>query len=260
MNTSLTAKRILVTRPSAQADNLCHLIEHAGGKPWRFPTLEINPEQPDQAGLKKALNADWLIFTSSNAVDFAIRALNGKMPGFVHTQVAAVGSATAKSLQDSGWPVHCVPASEFSSEGLLAEQALQSVSGLDCVIVRGVGGRDKLEQGLSARGAKVTYLEVYRRQRPQADSQQLISAIMAQQLDAISITSTEALDNLLAMLDTGSIKLIKNMDLVVASQRIADKARQLGFKYITASQKPSDNEIVETLKTLYNGEHSGRSN
>ena len=142
----------------------------------------------------------------------------------------------------------------------MAEQALQSVSGLNCVIVRGVGGRDKLEQGLIARGASVSYFEVYRRERPLADNQQLIAAIMSQQLDAISITSTEALDNLLAMLDTGSNKLIKDINLVVASQRIADKAEQLGFKHIAASHKPSDHEIVETLKTLYTGEHSGRSN
>lgn len=260
MNTRLTAKRILVTRPSAQADNLCHLIEQAGGQPWRFPTLEITPEQPEQAVLANALNADWLIFTSSNAVDFAIRAFNGKMPKFARTQVAAVGNATAKSLQNFDWPVHCVPATEFSSEGLLAEPAMQSVSDLDCVIVRGVGGRDKLEQGLTARGAKVTYLEVYRRQRPEVDNLQLKTAIMTQQLDAISITSTEALDNLLAMLDTGSVELIKNMDLVVASPRIAERAIQLGFKHIAASKQPSDKEIVETLKTLYNGEHSGRSN
>ena len=260
MTLELTARRILVTRPRAQAENLCQLIEQAGGKPWRFPTLEISAVQPEAARLAEVFKSDWLIFTSSNAVDFAIRAFNGKMPEFARVQVAAVGSATAKSLQDSGWPVHCVPASEFSSEGLLAEQALQSVSGLNCVIVRGVGGRDKLEQGLIARGARVSYFEVYRRERPLADNQQLIAAIMSQQLDAISITSTEALDNLLAMLDTGSNKLIKDINLVVASQRIADKAEQLGFKHIAASHKPSDHEIVETLKTLYTGEHSGRSN
>lgn len=260
MNTGLTAKRILVTRPSAQADNLCSLIAQAGGEPWRFPTLEISQVQPEPSQLVDALSADWLLFTSSNAVDFAISAFNGKMPIFSHTQVAAVGSATARTLRDSGWPVHCVPSSEFSSEGLLAEPALQQLAGLKCVIVRGVGGREKLEQGLSARGAMISYLEVYRRQQPQADSKQLIDAIMDKQLHAISITSIEALDNLLAMLDTDSGKMIKNLDLVVASQRIADKARQLGFTHIAVSLKPSDDEIVKTLTTLYTGEHSGRSN
>ena len=260
MNTGLTAKQILVTRPVDQAENLCDLIAKAGGQPWRFPTLAITPNPPDATGLANALNSNWLIFTSSNAVDFAIRAFGGKMPQFGHTQVAAVGAATAKSLHDFKWPVHCVPATEFSSEGLLAEPAMQSVADLDCVIVRGVGGRDKLAQGLTARGAKVSYLEVYRRQRPEADNLSLIDAIMRRQLDAISITSTEALDNLLAMLDTDSIERIKNINLVVASPRIAERAREIGFKHIAASNKPCDEQIVETLKTLYNGEYSGRSN
>ena len=260
MTAHLTGKRILVTRPRAQAETLCQLLEAEGGVAWRFPTLDICQNQPDEADLAHALHSDWLIFTSSNAVDFAIRAFNGKMPKFDQTRIAAVGEATAKCLRDLGWPVNCVPSHNFSSEGLLAEPQLDAVKACECVIVRGVGGRDILEQGLRARGANVSYLEVYRRECPTADNTALTAAIAAQQLDAISITSIEALSNLLEILDENSQGLIKDINLIVVSPRIADHARQLGFKHIAVSRHPGDSEIVETLTTLFNGENSGRSN
>ena len=260
MTARLAGQRILVTRPSAQAALLCQLIESVGGIARRFPTLEIDPLQPDPTKLDQALHSDWLIFTSSNAVDFAIKAFNGKMPRFDQTRIAAVGEATAQALRNADWNVHCVPTSHFSSEGLLAEAMLQNVKGCQCVIVRGLGGRDKLERGLLDRGASVSYLEVYRRERPDTNNTDLAAEIAAHQLDAISITSVEALSNLLEMLDANSQCLIKDIHLIVVSQRIADSARQLGFKHIAVSQRPGDREIVETLTTLFNGENSGRRN
>jgi uroporphyrinogen-III synthase len=175
-------------------------------------------------------------------------------------KIAAVGKATAQALENAAWRVNCVPATEFSSEGLLAEAALQTVSDKNCFIVRGVGGRDKLEQGLRSRGAYVAYLEVYRRQQPKIDNSDLVKRIAEQQLDAITITSIEALQNLLAMLDSASAKQIETVLLVAASQRIAEAAEQLGFTQIAVSQQPTDLAILETLTTLFNGENSGRRN
>ncbi len=255
---NLNAAQILVTRPVGQADNLCGLIEQQGGVALRFPTLEIVEHRPEATVLAAASQSDWLIFTSTNAVDFAIKAFNGKMPAL--PKIAAVGKATAQALENAAWQVDCVPATEFSSEGLLAEAALQAVSNQNCFIVRGVGGRDKLEQGLRSRGAHVAYLEVYRRQQPKIDNRDLVKRIAEQQLDALTITSIEALQNLLTMLDSVSAKQLQTLLLVAASQRIAEAAEQLGFTQIAVSQQPTDLAILETLTTLFNGENSGRRN
>ena len=40
---ALAGLRVLVTRPAHQAEELCALIERAGGIPVRFPTIEIAP-------------------------------------------------------------------------------------------------------------------------------------------------------------------------------------------------------------------------
>lgn len=260
MTQGLNGARILVTRPSAQAENLCSLIERQVGVALRFPTLEIVEEHPEPQMLQLAAMSDWLIFTSTNAVDFAIKAFGGKMLDSHNRRIAAVGQATATALRQAGWRVDCVPATEFNSEGLLAEEQLQVISGMRCTIVRGIGGREKLAESLRSRGAEVAYLEVYSRRRPNIDNTDLVACLAGKQLCAVTITSAEALQNLLAMLDDASLVLLRTLPLVVVSERIRQTAQQFGFEQIAVSRQPTDAAILETLTTLLNGENSGRSN
>ena len=245
---------VLVTRPAAQADTLCQLIALHGGKALRFPTLEIQPLEVGDELIETALQRDWLVFTSTNAVDFALRALSGKMAKLQTLQLAAVGNATASALQQAGLKVACVPATEFSSEGLLAQPAMHQVTGRKITIVRGLGGREKLAQTLRSRGAEVDYLEVYHRSRPEIDNSLLTQHLHDGSLQVSTITSGEALQNLLAMLDKASVTLLRKVPLVVVSERLEQLALQLGFDYITVSKQPTDAAILETLTTLMSGE------
>ena len=259
MTPGLRGATVLVTRPAGQAEALCRLITQADGRALRFPTIEIQPAGVDDAALENALACDWLIFTSSNAVDFALRAFGGKMAESPAVKFAAVGQATAAALRNAGLQVACVPETDFSSEGLLAQAAMQQVAGRRVTIVRGVGGREKLAQTLRDRGAEVAYLEVYRRSLPDTGKDELLQTLRHEQLDAVTITSGEALQNLLAMLEPAA-SLLRKRPLVVASGRIGQLALELGFERIAVSLQPTDAAILETLTTLLNGENSGRSN
>lgn len=260
MTTQLNGALVLVTRPAAQAEKLCQLIERAGGEALHFPTLEIQAVSVDSALIQKALNSHWLIFTSTNAVDFALKVFSGKMAQLKCLQLAAVGQSTANALQQADLTVACVPETEFSSDGLLAEPAMQSVDDQKITIVRGVGGREKLAQTLTSRGAQVAYLEVYSRCQPATNNTQLVKALLENQLQAITITSGEALQNLLSMLDESSAVLLRKLPLLVVSERIRHLAKELGFTQIVVSLQPTDAAILETLTTLLSGEYSGRSN
>ena len=261
MNHDLQGARVLVTRPVLQAENLCRLLAENKGVALRFPTLEIVGVQPEASIVEAAAGSDWLIFTSSNAVDFAIKAFGGKMPCLnAGLRIAAVGQATASALQQAGWRVDCVPASEFSSEGLLAEASMQAVTGARCTIVRGVGGREKLAEALISRNTEVGYLEVYSRCLPDTDCTELEDALRSNLLQATTVTSVETLQNLLHMLPAEAVALLRRLPLVVVSDRIKKTAEQLGFKQIAVSRQPTDAAILEILTTLLNGENSGRSN
>ena len=62
-------KRILVTRPRAQADEFANKLRSAGFEPVYFPVIEIKPIE-NNLGLERALSKlscyEWIVFTSVN--------------------------------------------------------------------------------------------------------------------------------------------------------------------------------------------------
>ena len=91
----LAGRRILVTRPAHQAEGLCQRITAAGGTAVRLPTLEIVPTTDTaaaQMALEAALEADWLIFISANAVFHAL-ALRPDLLARSSARIAEIGRA-----------------------------------------------------------------------------------------------------------------------------------------------------------------------
>ncbi|NOT11322.1 MAG: uroporphyrinogen-III synthase [Methylococcaceae bacterium] len=254
---TLKAPHILVTRPVHQADNLCQLIAQRGYIAVPFPSLEI-VKYGDSGTIQNVLaNLDrfhWVIFISANAVNFALQANGGKIEPHKSTRIAAIGHATAQALENAGIPVDLTPANGFTSEALQAMPQLQLCLGHRCLIVRGRDGREELADALKGKGILVEYLETYQRVIPDIDSLPVISLLIRNELNIITITSGEALHNLLNMLGKEYHYQLFDIPLVVVSERIKSIARQLGFKRIAVTDNPSDEAILNTIITLINEE------
>ncbi len=260
MTKSLNGERILVTRPVHQAENLCQLIQQKGGIALRYPTLEIvsfNEQNLATFLVKKLSKAHWIIFTSVNAVNFALKGNSGKIRQFAKVSIVAIGKATAQALEASGINVNLVPEEGFNSEALLAMPEMQKIEGSEILIVRGQGGREKLAKELTARGAIVEYLEVYKRVIPDHDNTEINDLLDSDNLTAIVLTSGEALENLLAMIDIKYQMALKTIPLVVISDRIKGLAVGMGFNRVAVSANPSDEAIINTIMTAINEDKCG---
>lgn len=260
MNNVLNGAGVLVTRPVHQAEHLGRLIEQVGGKAIRFPTLAIAGVD-DVGEIKKTFQGldsyQCVIFVSVNAVNFALRANGGKIPRYKSVVFAAVGGSTAQALINAGLGVDLVPKQDFNSEALLAMPEMQHISGQSMLIVRGQGGREELANTLRERGAKVDYLPVYKRIIPQADNAPSFSRLIENGLDVITITSGEALQNLVLMAGDQHSMAIREVPLVVVSDRIRCLAADLGFNRIAVTQSPSDSAILETVIKFVTGNECG---
>jgi len=115
-------------------------------------------------------------------------------------RVATVGRGSERELQRHGFAAVIAPTERFDSEGLLDLPELRQVEGKRVVIFRGESGRELLGETLTARGAMIEYAECYRRGRPTADSAPLLALCARHELDAFTVTSSEGLGNLHAML------------------------------------------------------------
>jgi uroporphyrinogen-III synthase len=265
VNKVLNGAHILVTRPVHQAENLCRLIEEQGGTAIWFPALDIVSRGDISEIAKTLANPDrfqWVVFISANAVNFALKANGGKIdrtksplaPLLQRGGFAAVGQSTAQAMKMAGLPVDLVPENGYNSEALLAMPQMQQVEGQNCLIVRGEGGREELANTLRSRGANVEYLEVYKRIIPDIDSSEVFKLLEQNKLDVITITSGEALQNLLIMLGAENHKLMSAIPLVVVSDRIRRAAADMGFKRITVTDSPIDTAILEAVTTCMVGE------
>lgn len=229
----LAGARILVTRPSPQADGLAAAITQASGVAVRFPVLDIAAprELPVAAELLASAGRPGgptlLVFISANAVQRALPLLPAPLPPGV--RVAAVGASTARALAAAGIRVDISPHGPASSESLLAHPDLAQLPDHSVLIVRGQGGRELLGDTLAGRGARVAYAEVYRRVLASHPPGRFAALCDDPGLDLATATSNQVLQSLYALAgEDGRARLLK-LPLLVISQRAIGLARQLGF-------------------------------
>lgn len=237
---------VLVTRPAHQAEGLCGWIEANGGRAIRFPAVEIRPAGSAEARrmLAAAGSYDWLVFVSANAVHHALPFLPEHRGDL---QTAAVGESTARALAAAGFAGVLTPTAGADTEGLLALPAFARLNATRILIVRGHGGRTLLGDELRARGAVVDYAEVYDRVSPVVDAAPLLGR-WNRDVDAVTVTSGEILDNLIAFLERD--QRLFATPLVVISPRLADLAVRRGFCKVVTAAGPDERAIVAALCTL----------
>lgn len=236
----LAGKTIVVTRPRAQAADLAAAIAAAGGTPLLFPLLEIGPApdpQPLAAAADGLAGSAIAIFISPNAVDYALPAILARGPWPAATRAAAVGLGTQRALAAHGVGRCVAPGERQDSEGLLAcpELAAEEVAGRRVTIFRGDGGRELLAETLRERGATVDCVTCYRRAGPPEPVATLLAAWRTGRLDGLTVSSSEGLRHLLALLDADGRRYLQATPLFVPHPRIAEQAAALGLTRIVST-------------------------
>ena len=252
---ALQGLSVAITRPTEQAQSLCDAIESHGGVAIRFPLIAVSALQDYQAfdaQISKLQRTDWAIFISTNAVDFAMpRVLKNLAKNHEalpeNLRFAAIGHQTAGALGQYGVRKVLTPQERFDSETLLALPEMQDVAGKTFAIFRGVGGRELMAETLKARGASVYFAESYQRVNPQQNTESLKTHWLKNQLDAIIVTSSEAMRYLLDMADND--EWLRHVTLCVNHERIAELPRKLGLKVLVASA-PGDEAMLQCLALL----------
>ena len=220
---------VLVTRPARQAAGIAARIAALGGTPIIFPAIAILPPE-DSAALERVHAAldeyDFAVFVSANAVEYGVPDAGRWPAGLI---AFAPGSGTALALTDAGIANVRVPVSSFDSEGLLALPELETPRGKRVIIFRGDGGRGHLGDTLQTRGAHVDYIACYRRAPPQASAAGLADAFAQGRIHAVTVTSSEGLDNLWGIVDQPTRAAWRGCPTFAPHPRIAEHARELGL-------------------------------
>lgn len=252
----LAGRRVVVTRPQGQAEQLAHRIGEAGGEALCIPAIEIQALadlSSFHAVADRLESFDIAIFVSRNAVRRALellRARRGARPWPAGLAVATVGQGSREELEAQGFAQVIAPAGQFDSEALLALAPLAGVEGKRIVIFRGEGGRPLLGEVLARRGASVEYAACYRRARP--DGAAALRSQLARGVAAVAVSSVEGLENFLQMAGEGAAQRLAATPFFVPHARVAGEAARLGLQRAIVAG-PGDAEVFAALVAYFGG-------
>lgn len=204
-NKPLFGKTVVVTRARAQASALTAKLEAEGAKVIEVPAIKIVPPA-DSAPMDNAIynlnDYKWLILTSANGVDYFfehLKAAGKDARALCDTKVAAIGSATAKQLEQYGIIADLVP-SEYKAENLADELAGKIAKGEKILVARAKVAREVLINRLRELGAQVDVVVAYETIADCENKDELIAALEAADNDVVTFTSSSTVTNLLEIL------------------------------------------------------------
>ena len=158
--------RIIITRPTHQSEGLTAAFQAIGATVEHLPLLEVippaDPRPLERAASELALY-DWLVITSSNAVDAFLPLAGGALPS--RLRVAVVGPATAEALRAYGIEPH-LTATRPDAEGLLGDLAPLVDRSRRVLLPQASDARPTLAEGLSRAGAEAVVVVAYDKGMP----------------------------------------------------------------------------------------------
>jgi uroporphyrinogen-III synthase len=251
MSSSLSGKRILVTRSKKQAGRLGSELEARGAIPIVLATTEIlEPENwdPLDQALRNLSDFDWVVFTSSNAVEAVARRMGaiGLIPAaLMDRKLAVVGPATGEALERFFRAADAMPGTFVASSvceclGCLEDQKV--------LLPRGDLARADLPLALNTAGATVLEVTAY----CTVPVDEKCDFGLTERPDAITFASAESARTAVVKLRQAGIgDWLSELPLVCIGPVTAESVRELGLEPAAVAAEFTIPGLIEALEKLF---------
>ncbi|NUF48858.1 uroporphyrinogen-III synthase [Gilliamella sp. ESL0250] len=237
---------IYVTRPSPEGEKLTQLFNQTNLSAQHLPLFNIS-QGDDLLNLQEQLNQllpNDIVIVVSPQVTHVINTYLSNLILPTSLRYYAIGKKSAQLFNQFTTAKVNYPNIE-NSEGLLAELQQESVQHHTILILCGNAGRQLLTQKLTSRAAKVKSITCYRR-KPIHYSLNILSSNVEKQI--IIITS---LEHLIQLELYSNLEHKTQANLVVTSQRIFAKAKQLKWQKILLVNSANNQKLFEAVTVNY---------
>jgi uroporphyrinogen III methyltransferase/synthase len=236
----LFGKRVLVTRPRYQSAELVEQLEAMGAEAIEAPMIRIEP--PDNfealdAACARADTFDWIVFSSTNAVDaFLGRLLMSPLDlrALGHAKLCGVGSATSERLARHGLKLDVMPA-EYRAEALVhALSQTGDLAGKKILLPHADVGREVIADELRKHGAQVVEVVAYRTVAtdPEREGQPDVYRMLLEgHIDIVTFTSPSAVRNMVSVLGAEpAVDLLRKTIVAAIGPVTAEAATRSGIE------------------------------
>ncbi len=248
-------KKILITRARAQADEFADKLRDSGFNPIFFPVIEIKPIENNPA-LQRAVSSlgryEWLIFTSTNAVDVVLDQFPSRK--WSDIKVAAIGPKTAEALKSRGIEPDFVPR-EYVAESLLP--GLGDLAGKWILLPRAEKARQELPEAISEAGGVAHEIVVYKTLPTQPCTTGMEA--LRSGVDVITFTSASTVENFIAIARNNQLDPLHlpNDPLFACIGPITEQAaRDAGLAKIVVAEEYTTEGLLAQIRKRVNKEMS----
>jgi uroporphyrinogen-III synthase len=258
----LSGWRILTTRASRQSGGLARPLRELGAEVVEVPTIEIRPPRSYKAldsALRNIGTYDWLILTSVNGVEalFArLRKLRMQKSKLAHLQIAAIGPATKREIENHDLEVAVTP------EKYIAESVVEALKGKTAgkrvLLVRAKVARDVLPTELRKAGAKLDVAEAYETHVPAGAKAKLnrLFAVDASRPDVVTFTSSSTAANFLELLAKEHYESLRDIVLASIGPITSATLTQAGFRPEVEAKEFTMAGLVQAIADLVSARRS----
>ena len=259
MTKPLQGRTIIVTRAASQAADLITILETYGAKVIVCPTIEIrepdNYDRLDEA-LDHLYGYDWLVFTSTNGVEYFLKRLTDRgqqIADLDEIKVCAIGQRTADKLHDAHVHVDLVP-SQSTAEGVFAAltEFVGDLRGLNILLPRAAVGREVLPTALQKAGARVDVVTTYQTVLPDNIDRGKLAAMLAGSGDCIAFTSPSTIKNLAKLFDTHDLgKTFPRMVVACIGSITAETAAEYGLQVDIQPDQFTTKDLAQAIADYF---------
>jgi len=243
---------VLVTRPAHQADAMVAKLSALGADVLYQPAIEISGPAdwgPVDAAIAQLADFDWLVFSSSNGVDYFFRrlfALGHDLRTIGGAKLAAIGPATVEALAAYHLQADISP-DAYRAEAL-AEVLAPHAKGQQFLLARASRGREVLAEMLTDAGGNVRQAVVYQSTDVTTPSPEVVEALSAGKIDWTTVTSSAIARSLVNLFGDALCKT----KLVAISPVTAEVLRELGYPAATVAATYTGDGILNAILAAKN--------
>jgi uroporphyrinogen III methyltransferase/synthase len=258
MTEPLAGRTVVITRAANQSEDFVRALESYGAQVLSCPTIEIREpgsyDRLDEA-IDHLYGYDWLIFTSTNAVEFFLRRLEHQhrdVSDLDELKVCAIGAATADKLRTAQVHVDLTPV-QSKAEGVfdaLSEfvGGVDKLRNLNVLLPRAAVARDHLPKALEAAGARVDIVTAYQTTVPADLDRGRLTATLAGSSDCIAFTSSSTVRNLALLFDTHDLStVLQGLAIACIGDVTAATAEEYGLR---VDIQPTDFNVVDLARAI----------
>jgi len=245
---------VLIARPLEAAQALAEQIDLPGVQSLVMPFYTFAAQTPDldvAAWLGSTKGRRLVVFTSPRAVEFGLHWIPENQRSAL--EFATVGDATRLALEAAGVTVSWLPEQGYTSEDLLALNALRSDPGA-ALVMCAPDGRGVLKPALQDSGWLAENVMVYQRVAIAPVKEQLDRLMAADSLLTVW-TSTSALEGAEQNLPPEAWSKILGQPALVISSRIKHHLQARGAADIHMANGPGNPDLLQSIRTYVEDHH-----